>query len=519
MANGVLTLGGIQYEVVSVDKTKDGIDSAKANLKGFERENKETLSSIIDSYGLLALKIGAVMIAVQQGYANTIGAAIAYQDQMDDMHNMLGVTIEDAQKWRAASIATDTSLSSVTTSMRYLTQRISDTGEQGDSLRATLKGIGVDAKDANGNFKDTSELFQEILVSLNKIPAGQERANAAAAIFGRNWYNIADMIDNADTAIKTFKETSPGISDEDSEKIETFKNKWAALADKIELAKVNIGLWMIEYAEANKTMGSGAELGSDPYSAFMLDTFGFNNKVSGAGGRSGDYNPNKGVRAGADYSGKLISQTNDLSAGTKNLFLNLTDTDREIKYQSEVVIPKYEQALKDAEAAGKDVAEAQYNLANAMDHLNDLKTQDTDRTKAQTDAYKEYKSAVEDLNDAKKKLYDIDADYADAMQNAGSDVASARTATMSRNKEIRGALDTYGESQMKAITTAQEFNEIKAGTPLEQIKGTEQYEKEESTKIDKIVIENINLSKDYTANDFMNDLTAGRIAKGVPISR
>ena len=39
------------------------------------------------------------------------------------------------------------------------------------------------------------------------------------------------------------------------------------------------------------------------------------------------------------------------------------------------------------------------------------------------------------------------------------------------------------------------------------------------TMIDKIVIESINLSHDYTANDFMNDLTAGRIAKGVPISR
>lgn len=518
MAAGTLTLGGIQYEILAVDKTKDGIESAKSNLKGFEKESKETLSSVIDSYGLLALKVGAVMIAVQQAYANTIGAAVAYQDQIDDMHNMLGITIEDAQKWRAAAIATDTSLSSVTTSMRYLTQRISDSGEAGDNLRATLKGIGVDAKDANGNYKDTSELFQEILEALSKYPAGQERANAAAAIFGRNWYNIADMIDNADTAMKTFNDTSPGISDEDSEKIETFKNKWAALADKIELAKVNIGLWMIEYAEANKTMGSGAALGSDPYSAFMLETFGFNKKVSGAGGRSGDYNPNQGVRAGADFTGKTI-QTAALSAATENLFLNLTDTDREIKYQSEVVIPKYEQALKDAEAAGKDVAEAQYNLANAIDHLNDLKAQDTDQTKAQTDAYKEYKSAVEDLNDAKEKLYDLDMDYADEMQNAGMDVAAGRRATMSYNRQRRGLVGDLGEAEVGVTEAATEFNQVQAGVPLEQVKGTEQYEKAQALSLGPITIENLNISSDTTESDFVTILTAGRIGKGVPISR
>jgi len=516
MANGTLTLGGIQYEVVAVDKTKDGLDTAKSNLKDFEKTNNDTLSNIIDSYGLLALKVGIAMVAVQQAYANTVGAAVAYQDQIDDMHNMLGVTIEDAQKWRAASIATDTSLSSVTTSMRYLTQRISDSGEAGDNLRATLKGIGVDAKDASGKYKDSSQLFQEILLALNKIPAGTERSSKAAEIFGRNWYNIADMIDNADTAVKTFKATESTLTTEDSEKIERFKIKWAQLAEKIELAKVNLGLWIVESAEADEQMSAKNTVLDRLLAGKGLSAF-----VPGPEDWAGT---KKGASGGADYTSAAqlaaLSKSQDLVAGsTENLFLNLTDTEREIKYQTEVVIPKYEEALKAAEAAGKGVAEAQYNLANAMDHLNDLKTQDTDRTKAQTAAYKDHVSEVEKLNEAKKKLYDLDRDYSFEMQSAGMDVAAGRKATMSFLRQREGLIEGMGEAQMGVTEAATEFNEIKAGTPLEQIKGTDQYDKAQATTIEKIVIENVNLSPDYTANDFMSDLTAGRIAKGVPISR
>jgi hypothetical protein len=341
------------------------------------------------------------------------------------------------------------------------------------------------------------------------------------------------MINNAETAVEKFKESTPLFSDEELERIDRAKLKIALFSEELNAAGAKAGAAVIDIGDrtingmkiwdaalrldlkgiqdAVKEMNDSEKAIDDATRKAFESTL----KTSGKG--MGEFVPMGTGPSGTTIG--LFKSTDAAAKSTENLFLNLTDTDREIKYQTDVVIPKYEEALKDAEAAGKDVAEAQYNLANALDHLNDLQTQDTDRTKAQTDAYKEYKSEIEKVNDAKKKLYDIDRDYAISMQNAGMDVASARTATMSRNKEIRGALDTYGEAQMKAITTAQEFNEIKAGTPLEQIKGTEQYDKAQATTIGQITIENINLSKDYTANDFMNDLTAGRIAKGVPISR
>lgn len=534
MVFGVLTLGGIQYEVVAVDKTKDGIDSAKANVKDLEKTNKDTLSSIIDSYGLLALEVGAAMIVIQQSYAKTVGAAIAYQDQVESLHNTLGLTNEDAQKWRQAAIATDTDIQSVSVSMRYLTQRISDSGQAGDNLRATLKDIGVDAKDASGKYKDSSQLFQEILLALNKIPAGTERSSKAAEIFGRNWYNIAEMINNADVAVQKFKESQPLFSDEELERIDQAKLKIALFSEELNAAGAKAGASIISIGEHTVT---GYKIWE---SALKLDLQGIKDAVKEMNDaeKAIDDAVRKSFESTLKTSGKGLGEFVPTGAGpfgttiglykpaadaaaasTKNLYLEMTDAEREIAYQTNVVIPKYTEALKEAEATGKGVEEAQYNLANAIDHLNDLKTQDTDRTKAQVDAYKEYTSALEKTNDAKSKLYDLEANYADTMQNAGMDISAGRKATQSFLRQREGLIGDLGEAELGVTEAATEYNAIKAGTPLEQVKGTEQYEKAQATTIGQITIENINLSKDYTANDFMNDLTAGRIAKGVPISR
>ena len=534
-ASSIYSAGGISYDIVAVDRTKEAIDSATQGIDTVSVKFSDTLTNIAFNFNMVMMAAQTAFSAIQSGYDQTIGAAIAYQDQIEYMHNTLGMTTDDAQKWKDAAVATDTDITAVATSMRYLEQRISDTGTSGENLRATLKGIGVDVKDSNGNYKDASTLLQEILAALNQIPAGAERARVASEIFGnRNWANMAEMIENADTALKKFHDSQPVIDEEEIERIDRAKLKIAAFSKELEDAKVKAGVAVIDIGESTI---NGMKIWD---AALRLDLQGIKDAVKEMNDAELEINAatRKAFEESLPVSGKgmgafvptgtgpfgttigLFKQGSDeLAVSQKNLYLNLSDTEREIMYQSEVVIPKYTQALADAEVKGKGVAEAQYNLANAIDHLADLKSQDTEKTKAQVDAYKEYQSAIEKANDAKKKLYDLDQSFAMDMQNAGMDVAAGRRAYQSYQKSRIGALETFGEAQMGVQESATEFNAVQSGTPLEQVKGTEQYEKAQATTIGQITIENINLSQDYTANDFMNDLTAGRIAKGVPLAK
>jgi hypothetical protein len=182
----------------------------------------------------------------QMAFDNTIGKAFEYQDAIESLHNTLGLTNADAQRWRSTLIAFDTDIGSFSTSLRYLTQRVSDTGTSGESLRATLRGIGVDAQDATGNYKNASDLMQEILVGLNKVPEGTQRASLEAEIFGRNWHNIAKLINEGTEAVKKFKEQQPLFSDDELERIDKAKTKMDEFNEKMGAIGAKSGAVILE---------------------------------------------------------------------------------------------------------------------------------------------------------------------------------------------------------------------------------------------------------------------------------
>ena len=183
----------------------------------------------------------------QQAFDATIGKAIEYQSVIEDLHNTLGMTNADAQKWQQTLVSFDTDVGSFSTSLRMLTQRVSDTGTAGDSLRATLKSIGVDAKDANGEYKNSSDLMEDILQKLGQFPEGTQKANLELEIFGRNWYNIANLVNNGTAAVENFHKQQPLFSDDELDRIDKAKIKIDEFSEKMNAAGALIGAGVIDY--------------------------------------------------------------------------------------------------------------------------------------------------------------------------------------------------------------------------------------------------------------------------------
>ncbi|MFA6335497.1 MAG: hypothetical protein WCX48_08070 [Bacteroidales bacterium] len=472
---GSLTLGGISYDILANDLTKPGTDSAIKNIDDVGVHYSDTLSNIAFNFNMITQAAQTAYNFLKQGWNETIGVAERYQDEMDDMHNMFGISIEDAQKWRAAAIATDTDMGSLSITMRYLTQRVTDQSEAGEKLRGTLSAIGVETKTVNGEWKDSSDLLQEVIVALNRIPEGSARANISAEILGRNWYRLADMIENADTAVKEFEKTQSTMTEEESDKIEKFKIKWAQLADKIELAKVNLGLWVIESAEAHQEMNEGDVSYLDQFFGKMFPYKGEYAR-GGAGGRSGDE-----IKAGADWTNKEVESV-----------ALLTDKYNGMS-QSQIELAKSQKELITLEAAymaalsgnSQDVLDAAslayWELRNHIQEMAEAESGEKDRINSLTDAYKDYESAIKRVNDAKQDYADMNADYATAMQNAGRDVGEMRRLTIQHAKDEREASQkmTGLTDESEAVTTR--YTAIKSGVPLEQIPGTEQYTAAQAT--------------------------------------
>jgi hypothetical protein len=344
-----------------------------------------------------------------QAFNSTVGAAIQYQDTIESLHNTLGVTNADAQKWRATAIATDTDVNSLSTTMRYLVQRVSDTGTEGENLRETLRGIGVDAYGSNGKLKDTSTLYLEILEALNKIPVGSERSAAAANILGRNWYSVADMIENADTAVKSFKESQPLFSDEELDNIDEANKKLGLFEEKINAIGSKTGAKIVGDATVTQLLDLLGNTGTGRYSRFKEYNQDLNRPTMQTYDEWLAANPNSTIKdmtggAGGRAGIGITTGSTNLPAPYRsvlNPFAGLSQEDAQIAYLRDYQIPALEKKYQDLAAAGTttydDLAKASLAVIEAKQNLIDLTNEEIAAQKELTDAQNDYLTALEGL--------------------------------------------------------------------------------------------------------------------------
>ncbi len=311
----------------------------------------------------------------QQAFDNTVGKAIAYQEAIEDLHNTLGIANSDAQKWKSTLVSFDTDMGAFSSSLRYLTQRVSDTSASGESLRATLKGIGVDAKDASGNYKNASDLMQEILVAFDKIPDGARKANLEVEIFGRNWYNIANLVNNGTLAVQKFKEQQPLFSEETLENIDKTKIKLAEVFEKLDAIGAKVGAGILGDPLITQVLDALVLSGNVQYEAYMSD---MNRPVMQTFEEWMARSKPK-ISGGADWTNKTISQS-------QNDLINALPTGPETlqKKLDEIInttLPKLKQAYLDAIPNGntEQINSARKAYGDALDQQFEITNQIRDQ--------------------------------------------------------------------------------------------------------------------------------------------
>ena len=239
-------LGNVFYCIVAKDTTSGGTASAAQNFFFMFNVIQEGVSM------------------VQGAFDETVGSAMEFEQSMEHLSLTTDTSIGDVQRWREATVDMGVDFSAWSTSMTMMTQKIGAQGEAGDTLRAKIAALGVSVTDANGNYRSTSDIMQDLLPALSNVGDAQTRDADALAIFGRSWQNIAPMIDNGTAAVNAFKEASPVMSDEDAQKVQNFRIEWGIMSEKMEVFQADIGLGIIEWFQNIAQFGAeaGVEISS-----------------------------------------------------------------------------------------------------------------------------------------------------------------------------------------------------------------------------------------------------------------
>jgi phage-related minor tail protein len=209
---------------VQKDMDKNGVDknseqymalqreiiSTEADIKNLKKASQETANAM-NGVAQAAEKIanGAQKVADKTKKLSTAAAgaltavggiavkAAKDADELNTLAKQTGFTVEELQKFQYAADLVDVSMSDITGSASKLKKAVANDSKE-------LAKLGVKTKNADGSFRDISEIWYDTLEALSGIENETERDAAAMAIFGKSADSLAGIVDDGGKALKEY---------------------------------------------------------------------------------------------------------------------------------------------------------------------------------------------------------------------------------------------------------------------------------------------------------------------------
>jgi hypothetical protein len=178
-------------------QTASSIDKS---FKDLERDVKGTLGGIVAAFaagfGVAALK------STFDSYAE--GAA-----KLEDLALKAGTTVEIMSGLSPIAKLAGASLDDVATAAAKLSKGLVNSSNETKGAGKALAFLGIDAKDASGNLKDSGTLMEEIALKLSTYGDGIAKTTIAQDLFGKSGANLLPFLkDLAEYGIQDAKITA-----------------------------------------------------------------------------------------------------------------------------------------------------------------------------------------------------------------------------------------------------------------------------------------------------------------------
>lgn len=186
----------------------DGAEVGVDNLADVQHEMKlitESTASLTKNLNIMfsGVKKFAATLKVTLGLLGTIFAVLLpiialatgikwskemaqINDAINDNAEKANMSTKQYQKWAFVMKMAGSDASALRGQINQLNQRLKGADSGSESAISGFNRLGISVYDANGEFRDSTELFEEAITKLQKIDNTTTRAAIAAQIFGRN---------------------------------------------------------------------------------------------------------------------------------------------------------------------------------------------------------------------------------------------------------------------------------------------------------------------------------------------
>ena len=213
--------GGVDKTSAEYRELQREIITTESKLKNFEGQlrevgnaNLKALSEQFKDVGGKIEGVGRSLTGVSTAAAGVVAGlgAAAYKagqaaDDLNTLSKVTGIGTEELQKYGYAADLVDVSVEAIAKSNKKLTKNAYAAANGSKSQAEAFKAIGVSVTDANGNLRDSEDIFQDVITNLGKMTNETERDALAQQLMGKSAAELNPLIEDGGETYKMVADT------------------------------------------------------------------------------------------------------------------------------------------------------------------------------------------------------------------------------------------------------------------------------------------------------------------------
>lgn len=194
----------LQREIIATEQELDRLEKAAAKSNATLAHIGAVAQEISDKTGEWAEKTRGLS-TVAGGVVAALGgmaySAITASDDLNTLAAQTGFSTEELQKMQYAADRIDVSLETITGAAAKLKRNMASSSKD---VTAAWDKLGISVRDANGNLRNSNQVFDEVIKALSEVENETEKDTLAMTLFGRSADQLAGVIDDGGAALKTY---------------------------------------------------------------------------------------------------------------------------------------------------------------------------------------------------------------------------------------------------------------------------------------------------------------------------
>lgn len=194
----------LQREIIA---TEQDLAALKKEYKDFGNVASQQLKAVgkslqdaggkVQEFGRKLAPISGAATAIGTGLLKLGYDAVTGADDLNTLAKQTGFTTEEIQKMQYAADLIDVSFEDISGALRKFKQKV-------DPANESLAALGVSVLDADGNLRNSTDVFNDAIVALSGIQNETERDQIAMDLFGKSADSLAGIIDDGGAALKAY---------------------------------------------------------------------------------------------------------------------------------------------------------------------------------------------------------------------------------------------------------------------------------------------------------------------------